>query len=203
MTLEHGARVQLSDLAIKSLPAEKVLVDFLCEGYAVSGPLDLTGALALSPANLLNTLDGSGHLRIGPGKVVGPQALALVGVVTQLAGAASSVLAADVPKELQSNPVDFESVAGNYQITNGVLSTKDLLYTTKTLKVGVAGDYGLPTGRMNLDLRIDHGRGEIRAKVTGNAASPSVRIDPTSVVNEVGRKNIERGVQDLLNRLGR
>ena len=56
---------------------------------------------------------------------------------------------------------------------------------------------------MNLDLRIDHGRGEIRAKVTGNAASPSVRIDPTSVVNEVGRKNIERGVQDLLNRLGR
>jgi len=203
MTLEHGARVQLSDLAIKSLPAEKVLVDFLCEGYAVSGPLDLTGALALSPANLLNTLDGSGHLRIGPGKVVGPQALALVGVVTQLAGAASSVLAADVPKELQSNPVDFESVTGNYQITNGVLSTKDLLYTTKTLKVGVAGDYGLPTGRMNLDLRIDHGRGEIRAKVTGNAASPSVRIDPTSVVNEVGRKNIERGVQDLLNRLGR
>jgi len=135
--------------------------------------------------------------------VVGPQALALVGVVTQLAGAASSVLAADVPKELQSNPVDFESVTGNYQITNGVLSTKDLLYTTKTLKVGVAGDYGLPTGRMNLDLRIDHGRGEIRAKVTGNAASPSVRIDPTSVVNEVGRKNIERGVQDLLNRLGR
>ena len=203
MTLEHGAHVQLGDLAIKSLPAEKVLVDFLCEGYAVSGPLDLTGALALSPANLLNTLDGSGHLRIGPGKVVGPQALALVGVVTQLAGAASSVLAADVPKELQSNPVDFESVTGNYQITNGVLSTKDLLYTTKTLKVGVAGDYGLPTGRMNLDLRIDHGRGEIRAKVTGNAASPSVRIDPTSVVNEVGRKNIERGVQDLLNRLGR
>ena len=126
-----------------------------------------------------------------------------IDVVTQLAGAASSVLAADVPKELQSNPVDFESVTGNYQITNGVLSTKDLLYTTKTLKVGVAGDYGLPTGRMNLDLRIDHGRGEIRAKVTGNAASPSVRIDPTSVVNEVGRKNIERGVQDLLNRLGR
>ena len=203
MTLEHGARVQLGDLAIKSLPAEKVLVDFLCEGYAVSGPLDLTGALAMSPANLLNTLDGSGHLRVGPGKVVGPQALALVGIVTQLAGAASSVLAADVPKELQSNPVEFESVTGNYQITNGVLSTKDLLYTTKTLKVGVAGDYGLPTGRMNLDLRIDHGRGEIRAKVTGSAASPSVRIDPTSVVNEVGRKNIERGVQDLLNRLGR
>ena len=203
LTLEHGARVQLSDLAIKSVPAEKVLVDFLCEGYAVSGPLDLTGALSTNTSNLLNTLDGSGHLRIGPGKVVGPQALALVGVVMQVAGVASSVLAADVPKELKSNPVDFESITGNYQITNGVLSTKDLLYTTKTLKVGVAGDYGLSTGRMNLDLRIDHGRGEIRAKVTGNAASPSVRIDPSSVVNEVGRQKIEGGLQDLLKRFGR
>jgi AsmA family/AsmA-like C-terminal region len=203
LTFEHGARVQLSDLAMKSVPAEKVLVDFLCEGYAVSGPLDLTGALSTNTSNLLNTLDGSGHLRIGPGRVVGPQALALVGVVMQVAGAASAVLAADVPKELKSNPVDFESIAGNYQIVNGVLSTKDLLYTTKTLKVGVAGDYGLPTGRMNLDLRIDHGRGEIRAKVTGNAASPSVRIDPSSVVNEVGRQKIEGGLQDLLKRFNR
>lgn len=203
MTLERGAHIQLTDLAIKSVPSEKVLVDFLCEGYAVSGPLDLTGALSTSTSNLLGTLDGSGHLRIGPGKVVGPQALALVGVVTQLAGLASSVLAADVPKELKSNPVDFDSIAGNYQITNGVLSTKDLLYTTKTLKVGVAGDYGIPTGRMNLDLRVDHGRGELRAKVTGNAASPLVRVDPSSVVDEVGRKNIESGVQDLLKRFGR
>jgi hypothetical protein len=71
------------------------------------------------------------------------------------------------------------------------------------LKVGVAGDYGIPTGRMNLDLRVDHGRGELRAKVTGNSASPSVRVDPSSVVNEVGRKNIERGVQDLLKGFGR
>ena len=36
LTFEHGARMQLSDLAIKSVPSEKVLVDFLCEGYAVS-----------------------------------------------------------------------------------------------------------------------------------------------------------------------
>jgi len=56
---------------------------------------------------------------------------------------------------------------------------------------------------MNLDLRIDHGRGELRAKVTGNAASPSVRIDPASVVNEAGRQKIEGGLQDLLKRFGR
>jgi len=202
-TLEHGARIQLSDLAIKSVPVEKVLVDFLCQGYAVTGPLDLTGAMSTSTSNLLNTLGGSGQLRIGPGKVVGPQALALITVVTRLAGAASSVLAADVPSSLTSSPVDFESITGTYQITNGVLSTKDLLYTAKAMKVGVAGEYGLANGRMNMDLRVDHGRGEIRAKVTGNAASPSVRIDPASIAGQIDQKKVESGLQDLLKRFGR
>jgi AsmA-like protein len=202
-TLEHGTRLQLSELTIKSVPIEKVLVDFLCEGYAVTGPLDLTGALSTNTVDLLNTLNGSGHLRIGQGKVVGPQALALVAVVTRVAGAASSVLAADVPSSLTSSPVDFESITGNYQITNGVLSTKDLLYTTKALKVGVAGDYGLVTGKMNLDLRVDHGRGEVRAKVTGNASSPSVRVDPASIAGQVDREKVESGVQELLKRFRR
>ena len=202
-TLDHGARVQLSDLAIKSVPVEKVLVDFLCEGYAVTGPLDLTGSLSTYTSDLLNTLGGSGQLRIGPGKVVGPQALALIGVVTRVAGVASSVLSADVPSSLTSSPVDFESITGTYQITNGVLSTKDLLYTTKAVKVGVAGDYGLATGRMNLDMRVDHGRGEVRAKVTGNAASPSIRIDPSSVAGQIDREKVEGGLQDLLKRFRR
>ena len=202
-TLEHGARIQLSDLAIKSVPVEKVLVDFLCQGYAVTGPLDLTGAMSTSTSDILNTLGGSGQLRIGPGKVVGPQALALITVVTRLAGAASSVLAADVPSSLTSSPVDFESITGTYQITNGVLSTKDLLYTAKAMKVGVAGEYGLANGRMNMDLRVDHGRGEIRAKVSGNAASPSVRIDPASIAGQIDQKKVESGLQDLLKRFGR
>ena len=67
---------------------------------------------------------------------MGQQALALVGVVMQVAGAASSVLAADVPKALRSNPVDFESITGNYQITNGVLSTKDLLIRPRPSRSG-------------------------------------------------------------------
>src|SRR2546430_16786381 len=78
-TFDRGVRVELGDLTIRALPVEKVLVDFLCFGYAVSGPLDLTGALAFGSADLWNTLSGTGQLRIGPGHVVGAQALALIG----------------------------------------------------------------------------------------------------------------------------
>jgi len=202
-TLDRGVHVQLGDLAIKALPVEKILVDFICQGYAVAGPLDLTGALSVSAADLLNTLGGSGQLRLGPGKVVGPQALALIGTLTQIAGAVSSALAADVPKALTSSPTDFDSITGTYQITNGVVTTRDLLYSSRAMKVGVAGDYGLATGRMNLDLRVNYGRGELRARVSGNAASPSIRVDPSSVSGDVSREKIEGGIQDLLKRFRR
>ena len=202
-TLDRGVHVQLGDLAIKALPVEKILVDFICQGYAVAGPLDLTGALSASATDLLNTLGGSGQLRLGPGKVVGPQALALIGTLTQIAGAVSSALAADVPTALTSSPTDFDSITGTYQITNGVVTTRDLLYSSRAMKVGVAGDYGLATGRTNLDLRVNYGRGELRARVSGNAASPSIRVDPSSVSGDVSREKIEGGIQDLLKRFRR
>jgi AsmA-like C-terminal region/AsmA family len=202
-TVDQGVRVQLGDLAVRSLPLDKVLVDFLCQGYAVTGPLDLTGVASGNAADLLNTLGGSGQLRIGPGKVVGPQALALIGSLTRVAGTVSSVLAADVPSTFTSSPLDFDSITGTYQITNGVVTTRDLLYTSRAMKVGIAGDYGLASGRMNLDVRVNHSRGEVRAKVSGNAASPSIKLDPSSIADNVDREKVESGIQDLLKRFGR
>ena len=202
-TLDRGVHVQLGELTIKGLPAEKVLVDFLCEGYAVTGPLDLTGGLSASASDLWNTLDGSGRLKLGPGRVVGPQALALIDTLTHITGVVSSVLAADVPRALTSSPVDFESITGTYQITNGVVTTRDLLYTSRDLKVGVVGNYGLASGRMNLDLRVQHARGELRAHLAGSAASPTIKVDPSSVTTNVSREELETGVQDLLKRFRR
>ena len=202
-TLDRGVHVQLGELTIKGLPAEKVLVDFLCEGYAVAGPLDLTGGLSASASDLWNTLDGAGRLKLGPGRVVGPQALALIDTLTHITGAVSSVLAADVPRGLTSSPVDFESITGTYQITNGVVTTRDLLYTSRAIKVGVVGNYGLASGRMNLDLRVQHARGELRAHLAGSAASPTIKVDPSSVTTNVSREELETGVQDLLKRFRR
>lgn len=200
-TLDRGLRVQLNDLALKDVPLDKVLVDFMCQGYAVTGPLDLTGSLAFDPADLFKTLSGPGQFRIGPGKVVGSQALALVGGVVRLGGAISSLLSADLPSSLFSSPLEFDSITGTYQITNGVVTIRDLLYTSRAMKVATAGDYALTTGRMNLDMVVNHGRGEVKAKVTGTAASPSVRIVPTTGLGDIDPGKVERGLQDLLKHL--
>jgi hypothetical protein len=200
-SLEHGVRVQVNDIGIKAVPLEKILVDYLCQGYAITGPLDLTGALSFAAADMWNTLSGPGTLRAGPGKVVGPQALALVSGVVRVGGAISSALNADLPNVGAGSPLEFESITGTYRINNGVLTTRDLLYTSKPMKVAIAGQYGLASGRMDLDMIVTHTRGELKAKVTGNAASPSIRVDPAAILRGVDPGKVEKGLGDLLKRI--
>jgi hypothetical protein len=198
MDLEHGIRVRLDDLAARGVPVESVLVDFLCQGYAVSGPLDLTGALSFAAARPLETMSGPGSLRIGAGKVVGKQALSLIASVVRVGGAVSSLLSTDVPASAFTSPVEFDSITGTYVITDGIARTRDLLYTSRAMTVAVTGDYALAGGAMNLDVVVNHGRGEVRAAVTGTAASPSIRVVPASVIQNLDREKVERGLRDLL-----
>jgi hypothetical protein len=202
-SLDRGVRVELADLGIKALPLEKVLVDFLCQGYAITGPLDLTGGLSFEARDMWNTLSGPGQLRVGSGKVVGSQALALIGGVVRVGGAISSILAADVPTQSFDSPLEFDSITGTYTLASGVATTRDLLYTSRAMKVAIAGDYGLATGRMDLDMVVTHSRGELKAKVTGTTASPSIRVSPSSVLRDIDPKKTEKGLKDLLKRFGR
>jgi hypothetical protein len=178
LAFQPAPLLSIKEITIKALPLAPVLVDYLCQGYAVSGLLDLTGELSARPANVLGTMNGQGRLKIGAGKVVGPAALALMGGVVRLAGGLSSVLNVELPLSLFSSPLDFESISASYKIADGRLTTQDFLYTSERMRVAAAGEYGLADGRMNLDVTMKHGRGEIKAKVTGTSASPSIRLLP-------------------------
>ena len=82
-----------------------------------------------------------------------------------------------------------------------MVTTRDLLYTSKPMNVAIAGQYGLGNGRMNLDMVVTHNRGELKAKVTGSAASPSIRVDPATILRGVDREKVEKGLGDLLKRI--
>jgi hypothetical protein len=203
VTPEGDARVQLADLGIKALPLDRVLVDFLCQGYAITGPLDLTGSLSFALSDVMGTLSGPGQLRAGPGRVVGAQALKLIAGVVRVGGAVSSILSKDLPARVFESPLEFDSITGTYTLTNGVAVTRDLLYTSRAMKVAIAGDYSLPTTRLNLDLVITHERGVVHAKVTGTTDSPAIRVSPASILRDVDPEKAQRGIQDLLKRFGR
>ena len=203
VTLDRRIRVQMADLGITKLPLEKILVDYLCQGYAITGPLELVGALTFDAHDALGTLSGPGRLSVGSGMVVGSQALALFGSVVRLGGAVSSVLAADVPSSVLDSPLEFDSITGTYTLANGVATTRDLLYTSRSMKVAIAGTYALVSGRMNLDMTVTHDRGELNARLTGTAASPKIAVSPASVLRDVDPKKVEKGIRDLLKRFGR
>jgi hypothetical protein len=192
------ARVEVTDLAVTGVPFERVLVDFLCQGYAVTGPLDLTGRLAFDPTDPHATLAGTGQLRVGSGRVVGPRALALVDSVLRTGGVLAGLLGADVPPP--GTPLRFDSITATFRVAGGVVTTPDLVYASPELRVTLAGTYALPTSRMNFDVAVRHARGELRAQVTGTPAAPAIRPLPSSLLRELERGAGERGLEDLLRR---
>jgi hypothetical protein len=201
VTLDQGTRVELGDLGVKAVPIEKVVVDFLCLGYAVTGPLDLTGGAAARLGELWTTLDGKGQLRVGPGKVVGYQALALLNNVVRLGGAVESILGGEMPTGALASALDYDSITATYTITNGVVSTRDLTLTGRALKANAAGTYALGSGAMNIDLNVNASRRELRARVTGTAAAPKIAIAAGSLLREGEQRRLEEGVKDILRKL--
>lgn len=198
--LEDGARIEVADLGIHRLPVEKVLVDFLCQAYAVTGPLDLTGRASARAGDLWRTLDGQGRVRVGPGKVVGSQALSLLASVLRAGSAASSLLRGEVPVPGPGSALDYDSISATYTVAGGVLTTRDLVFTAPAFRMRAAGTYALASGALNLDVVLQQGRAELRARVTGTAASPSISLAPESLTRGLDRERMERGLQDLLRR---
>src|SRR5437879_6592687 len=181
--------------------ARPVLGSRLCRGGGVTGPRDRTGEAPARPAALWATLSGSGHLRVGPGKVVGPEALKLLGAVMRIGGAVVSLLNVDLPASLFTSPLDFDSITGSYTIRAGVVTTDDLRYASQAMQISVAGRYGLADGRVNADLVVKTGRAQIAAKVAGSAASPSIRVKPGTLLPARGEaRDLDQGLRHLLKR---
>jgi hypothetical protein len=97
-----------------------------------------------------------------------------------------------------ASPLEFDAITATYQIRDGVVTTRDFFYTSRPLKARAVGDYALPTGQVSFDVVVDHGAGQLRAKVTGSAASPSIRVAPATILRQVDSARVERGLQDLL-----
>lgn len=195
VALDRGFRVSLADVSVHGLPLERVLVDFLCDGYAVTGPLDLTGALAFQATDAAGSLSGDGRFSIGRGRVVGAQAAKLFGDMIRFGETVASVLGEEV-----SSPLEFESITGTYRVDDGVATTRDLLYTGRGFSVTAAGEYAFVRDSLNVDVVVRHRRGQVKAKVTGTASAPVLHVDVPGALREFESRGLERDLRNLLKR---
>jgi AsmA protein len=190
--LQPAQVITLGEMSLRGIQLAPVLVDYLCQGYAVTGPMDMTGEASMRSADPYRTMNGSGQLRIGPGKVVGADALALLGDVARLAGVLSEVLRPDPRMPSLASPLDFSSITATYRIVNGVLSAQDFLYQSPTMSAAAAGTYGLADTRVDLDVTVSQGRTQVKGKITGTLTPRSLRIVPTG---------LQRGDKDVIKKL--
>jgi AsmA protein len=183
LTVALGAApvATLRDITVKGVQLEPVLVDYLCQRNAVTGPLDLTGEATLQPAQALATLNGSGRLHIGAGRVIGPDLLNALGQALSLTDLVSGTIdaARRGKRPVPGSPLSFDSITASYTITNGVARTEDLVYEARDLKLTGAGTYGLVDGRTAMDVLVTQGGNRVKARVAGGPGA--LTIVPTDV----------------------
>jgi hypothetical protein len=176
--IEPSPLLNLTHITIEGVELLPVLQGYLCQGFAVSGPLALGGELSMRTADVWRSMNGTGRLKIGKGRVVGEGALKLVRDVLEAGTVVDQALRGKLSGSSKTG-LDFDSITGSYRITAGVLRTDDLLYQGRDLKVAVAGTYALVDGRTDMNVIATQGSNQLRAQVTGSGGS--LRVIPTGV----------------------
>lgn len=193
--LDRGVTVTLSNVSVHGLSLERVLVDFLCDGYAVTGPLDLAGTLAFRASDAMHSLSGDGRFTVGRGRVVGTQAVKLFGDVVKVGEAVATVLGEDV-----ASPLEFESITGTYRVNDGVATSRDLLYTGRGFTVTAVAEYAFIRDGLNVDMVVRHRRGQVKARIRGTAAAPVLHVDAAGALRDIEPRGLERDLRNLLRR---
>jgi AsmA family/AsmA-like C-terminal region len=178
VALDASSRITLADIKITGVQLQPVLQNYLCQGFAVTGPLDLIGEMSMRSADLLRTMNGLGQFKVGAGRVVGEGALKIVRDVLAAGNIFDMALRGKLAGPSKT-ALDFDSITGSYKIINGVARTDDVVYQSKDLKVTVAGSYALADGRTDMKVIATQGSNQLRAQVTGRGGS--LRVVPTRV----------------------
>ena len=168
----------LEDIKVVGVQLGPILVDFMCQPDAVTGPMNLEGEANLRLDDPWRTVTGSGRLRIGPGKIVGKDIVNLVNEVVSLADVAGT-MANSERRDRRGAPLDFTSITATYTITDGVAKTNDLLYESPDLRVLATGTFRLADERVDMAVTLTQGRNEVKGVVTG--ALGSLHVAPTEV----------------------
>lgn len=170
----------LRDIQVKGVQLEPILVDYLCQRNAVTGPLELTGEASVRLPEALPSMSGSGRLAIGAGRVVGPDLLNAVSQALALTDLVSTTLAPGARgRPASGSPLNFDSITATYTIAGGVARTNDLVYVARDVRVTGAGTYGLVDGRTAMDVTVTQGTNRVKARVAGGPGALS--IVPTDV----------------------
>ena len=183
--LHPSALLVVRDIKVSGMELEPVLAGYLCQPYGVSGPLELSGEIALAPGDPWGTLTGAGRFRVGRGHAIGSGLIAALHEAARAGPTfASLVLLPDHGRSTAAAPPDFESIGGSYTVTGGVVSTDDFVYQGRRVRAAIAGTYRVADGRIDAGVTLTRGRDQARARVSGTPGK--VVVTPSGVAGADG-----------------
>jgi hypothetical protein len=174
LSLKGGVpAIRLADVRLQSVAAEPLLVDFLCQPYAVAGRLDATGegSFAGTGPDLLRSARGTWQVQVGPGRLVGPA------IVTLLAGAVRVGATISAPATLGGPlPADFDSLSASGGVGEGQVQVRQLAVQNRRVQIAGSGTYGLLDTRLSFDFQVRAGKTNFGVKVTGTSSEPAYQV---------------------------
>jgi len=176
--------VRLADVRVQGVSAEPVLVDFLCQPYAVTGRIDGAGEVEFSGTGpeLLHTARGSWQVEFGVGRLVGPAALSILSGAIRVGTALYSVANLDAPTVLLASPIEFQSLTASGSTGEGQLRVSQLAMQSQRLRVTGSGTYGLLDTRLDFKLDVKSGRSTFGVKVGGTTREPTYAAEPRGLL---------------------
>jgi hypothetical protein len=169
-----GPDLRLSDVSIQGVDVARLLVDYLCHPFAVTGRLSGSGTLALDigDPDWRRALGGQWRLDLGPGRLVGPGALTLAENLAR-AGSPPGPTSGRAPlPPAWSGPLDFERFAVSGTVEAGEIRAGDIRVTGPRTRIAGAGRYGLVDAQLDLRLAVETGRAAVDLSVVGPAWDP-------------------------------
>jgi AsmA-like C-terminal region len=176
--------VRLTDVRLQHVAGEPVLVDFLCQPYAIAGPLDASGELAFAGTgeDLRRSARGRWQVRAGPGRLVGPAMLGLLSRVVQAGTALYSVANLDVPSALFASPLEFDALAAEGDVEDDRLAVRQARLLSRYVRVTGHGGYGLGDTRLDFVFNVEAGRTPYVVRVGGTASQPTYNASGRSLL---------------------
>ena len=133
------------------MPAEKAYQLLNNEKLLATGDLSLHATLQANgrnPRGVLNTLNGNIEVRIDHGRLVKgiivPKILMIMDIPSRLQG----------KFDLQNEGLPFETSSGSFAVSNGILTTTNMLLDSPIIKISTAGSYDMPTDQLDLAVVV-------------------------------------------------
>ncbi|MBI4161764.1 MAG: AsmA family protein [Acidobacteria bacterium] len=163
----------------------------------LAGELNLRGTASGVEATVRGAT-GDGELRVTDGSVV---ALNVLELLAKVSGVFGETTLERLSKRIAAEETPFSSLAGKFQLTEGILRSDDLTLKSTDLDLAGSGSLGLLDGGLNLSLQVllspevsgsmrqeksqaaelfwnsRAERVEIPMRLTGTLASPSPSVD--------------------------